>query len=85
MATDLTIVREFSAAGPCLTLGKLVRQTPRFYVFLPWQGADRYSDKERRVARNLRADGGNYSPAHHEPCASCPYHPKTQYPNGYMD
>ena len=79
------IVREFSPAGPCLTLGKLVCETPSFYVFLPWRGGNNYGGKERRIARNLTASGGAYSRAHVEPCSSCRDHPKTQYPNGYMD
>jgi hypothetical protein len=85
MGRMVMIVREFSAAGPCLTLGKLVRETPRFYVFLPWRGGDKYDEKERKVARNLRATGGNWSPAHVVSCPSCRDHEATQYPNGYMD
>lgn len=70
------IVREFSAAGPCLRLGRLVKTTPQFFLFNPWQGGDRYGEEVRRIARRRH---------HIEPCPSCTDHPKTMYPHGYMD
>lgn len=76
------IVREFSAAGPCLTVGKLVRETQQFFVYLPWRGGDNYEEKERRIAKRTAA---RYSPAHILACPSCRDHERTQYPNGYMD
>jgi hypothetical protein len=76
------IVREFSAIGPCLTLGKLVRETEQFYVYLPWHGGDKYGPEEKRTAKRRP---GNRSFAHVDPCHSCRDHADTQYPNGYMD
>jgi hypothetical protein len=70
------IVRAFSVCGPCLTLGRLTKETEHFYCFDEWQGADRF-EGTKRVAKR--------SPNHIEPCSSCRDHPKTQYPNGYMD
>jgi hypothetical protein len=80
--SEVKIVREFSAAGPCLTTGKLVRETANFYVYLPWHGGERYGPEEKRIARKRP---GHYSAAHVEPCNSCRDHARTQYPNGYMD
>jgi hypothetical protein len=76
------IVREFSPAGPCLTLGRLVKETAQFYIFDKWLGGDRYEGRSR-IRRKV--EGGHYSRAHVEACSSCRDHPKTQYPNGYMD
>jgi hypothetical protein len=78
----MDIVREFSPAGPCLTLGKLVRETPQFYVYTEWRGGETFGPAERKVRKKTP---GHYSRAHVEPCHSCRDHPKTQYPNGYMD
>lgn len=75
------IVREFSVAGPCLTLGKLKRETAQFYVFDEWQRGDRY-EGEKRIRKRTP---DRYSAAHIEPCPSCRDHEKTQYPEGYMD
>ena len=77
----MTIVRSFSPCGPCITLGRLTKITPRFYCYDEWKGGDRF-EGEKRVARDLP---GHYSRAHVEPCPSCPDHAKTQYPHGYMD
>jgi len=76
------IVREFSPAGPCLTLGKLVGESAQFWTYLPWRGGDRYDGKPKRVAKRTE---GRYSPAHVEVCPSCRDHARTMYPNGYMD
>jgi len=75
-------VREFSAAGPCLTLGLLVRETARFYVYYPWISGRKVRAQEKRTAKRTPA---HYSPAHVEPCNSCCDHPRTQYPEGYTD
>lgn len=78
------IVRAFSPCGPCLTLGKLTKNTAQFHCYEEWQGGDRF-EGAKKVRRDLRAQGGRYSNAHTEPCPSCRDHVKTQYPNGYMD
>ena len=79
--TKPTIVRKFSAAGPCLVLGKLTKETAHFYIFDQWQGGDRFQSRAR-VFKNTPA---HYSGAHIEPCQSCRDHPKTFYPQGYTD
>ena len=73
---ESVIVRRFSPCGPCLTEGKLVRATAKFYVFRERTGSDRFEGRERRLAKDS---------AHIEPCCSCTDHPSTVYPNGYMD
>lgn len=75
------IVRKFSMAGPCLTLGRLVSETAHFYCYDEWRGGDKYEGR-KRVRKRTEA---HYSGAHIEPCSSCRDHPKTQYPDGYMD
>lgn len=67
------IVRQFSPCGPCLTQGRLVRETAKFYV-VEVDGAD----ANVRMAKS----GGGY---HAEPCRSCLDHAQTSYPYGYMD
>lgn len=75
------IVRAFSTCGPCLTLGRLTHETDQFYCYEEWRGGDLYEGKKRVRKRT----SSRYSRAHVEPCSSCRDHPKTQYPNGYMD
>lgn len=82
MSEQTKTVREFSKAGPCLALGRLVRETKQFYVFNPWRGGDKYEDRERRITKRTEK---RWSGAHVDPCPSCRDHPQTQYPNGYMD
>ena len=81
-----TIVREFSAAGPCLTLGKFVRRTAKTIVYREWLGGNNYG-QERRVGgwKVLQRDGRSRAYIHTEPCHRCRDHSRTQYPNGYMD
>ena len=71
-----TIVREFSPAGPCLTLGRLTRETAHFYCYDEWHGGDHFhgAKKVKKIDR-----------AHIEPCRSCRDHAATMYPHGYMD
>lgn len=75
------IVRKFSPCGPCLTIGKLVRETAKFYVYRKWLGCSDdgyvYETEERRI--------GKSSLVHTEPCRCCRDHADTSYPNGYMD
>lgn len=75
------IVREFSPAGPCLTLGRLTKETPQFWCYEEWKGGDRY-EGAKRIAKRTET---RYSRAHIEPCQSCRDHPQTQYPRGYED
>ncbi len=77
----MTIVRDFSAAGPCITLGLFVKRTKKFIVYREWLGGDRYSDKLSRVGGHRVA----LDLVHTSPCPSCRDHAETQYPNGYMD
>lgn len=80
------LVREFSPAGPCLTLGLFVKRTPKFIMFREWLGGDRYADKVSRVGGwkvEIRPKARAY--IHTEPCPSCRDHPETSYPNGYTD
>ncbi len=53
--TMTTLVREFSAAGPCLTLGQFVRRTAKTIVYREWLGGESFG-KERR-ARRLESQG----------------------------
>ncbi len=78
-------VREFSPAGPCLTLGQFVRRTAKTIVYREWLGGDQYG-KERRVGGwKVEQRGNRGGCIHTEPCHSCRDHERTQYPNGYMD
>lgn len=72
----MTTVREFSFAGPCLKLGRFVRETAKFVVYHEWLGGDHYSAKEKRVAKRT---------VHLEACKRCVDHEHTVYPFGYMD
>lgn len=74
------IVREFSAAGPCLTLGQFIRRTAKTIVYREWLGGEHYG-KECRVG-GWKVHRGHF---HTESCPSCKDHKQTQYPNGYMD
>lgn len=67
---EIMLVREFNAAGPCITRGTLISESAAFYTFTPRYGCD----SPRRVSK---------SRAHIEPCRSCRDHAETSYPNGY--
>ena len=81
MESEPTILRKFSPCGPCLTIGKLVRETAKFYMYRKWLGCSDdgyvYETEERRI--------GKSSLVHTEPCRCCRDHADTSYPNGYMD
>jgi hypothetical protein len=64
-------IRRFSPAGPCITLGSVLKETPKFYVY-----SDRHNGRTKKVSKDR---------VHSEPCSSCRDHPNTCYPNGYMD
>jgi hypothetical protein len=66
-------VRRFSMAGPCITLGAYVKTTNKFLVYVA-----RRTGEIKRISHA-------HDLAHVEPCSSCQDHPRTQYPNGYMD
>jgi hypothetical protein len=71
MSEPVKIVREFSACGPCLTFGRILHsETAKFYCWIDGSGKTGKISKAR---------------AHIEPCSCCRDHPKTSYPNGYMD
>lgn len=74
---DAGLLREFSCVGPCLTLGKVVGETPKFWLYREWRGGDAYAEKVSRI--------GKGHGRHIEPCRSCRDHAQTSYPNGYMD
>lgn len=74
----MNLVREFNSYGPCITLGRLVRETAKFYVYNEWRGGDSFNVfVEKRVGKTGRA--------HIAPCRSCRDHAETVYPQGYMD
>ncbi len=80
--TPTTLVREFSAAGPCLTLGLFVKRTAKYVMYREWLGGDRFADKISRIG-GWKVTEGDY--VHTEPCRSCQDHQNSQYPNGYED
>lgn len=78
----MATVRQFSICGPCMPQGELIRETAKFYVY-----RDRFhsGDGPPRERKGMKSTHERYSAYHVEPCSSCQDHPKTQYPNGYMD
>ncbi len=81
----MTTVREFSPAGPCLTLGKFVRRTPKTIVYREWLGGDSFGKERRAGGWKVEEKDGRRGYIHTEPCPSCRDHERTSYPNGYMD
>ena len=69
-------VREFSSAGPCLTLGPLVKRTAKTFTY-----NDRIEGGQHRVG-GWKVQSGHF---HTDPCRSCRDHDATMYPEGYMD
>jgi hypothetical protein len=65
-------LRQFNSAGPCIERGPVTSESAKF-----WTVQDKFSGRPRRFGKGWRN--------HVEPCASCRDHPRTQYPNGYMD
>jgi hypothetical protein len=55
MTNQPKIVRAFSICGPCLTLGRLTKETAQFYCFDEWRGGDSYSGA-KRVAKERQRD-----------------------------
>ncbi len=74
----MATVRETNFAGPCVTLGELVRETASFYVYREHACWVRPGEQPKEK----RAKKGGWR--HHvEPCPCCCDHAKSQYPNGY--
>ena len=71
----MTTVREVSRAGPCITLGTLVRKTASTLYY-----RDRLNVVSHRSGRAVEC-----GLVHTLPCRSCRDHPNTSYPDGYMD
>ena len=67
------IVRQYSAAGPCLKLGRKTGETAKFVSYSESNDPD---DSGTRISKEK---------VHTEPCRRCTDHPETDYPNGYMD
>ena len=64
-------VRTFSEAGPCITLGLVLREADHCVSYRDRQGVRKFISKDCAV--------------HTEPCPACPDHPRTKYPEGYWD
>jgi hypothetical protein len=64
-------VRTFSGAGPCITLGLILREMDHCVSYRDRQGVRKFISKDCAV--------------HTEPCPACPDHPRTKYPEGYWD
>ncbi|MBF6332318.1 hypothetical protein [Nocardia transvalensis] len=73
-------VREFNSAGPCIVLGELIKETPKYYIYL-----DRFHYLEPKQKRVKRRTDTDWSKAHIEPCQSCPDHPASSYRDGHND
>lgn len=74
---DTTVVREANLAGPCIPIGELVRETPRFYFYRGRFDRGNGTGDIRRIGKNHFT--------HVVPCTCCRDHPRTSYPNGYED
>jgi hypothetical protein len=61
------IVREKSVAGPCITLGVVLRETASRITYRDRHGEQKFISKRW--------------PVHSEPCPSCPDHSNTKYPD----
>lgn len=64
----------FSMAGPCIPVGRVVRETEQCYFI-----TDKHS-KNPNEARRFSKHG-----LHLVACQRCQHHAQTHYPNGYMD
>jgi hypothetical protein len=60
-------VRELSVAGPCITLGLVLRETDRRISYRDRHGTSKFISKRWAI--------------HTEPCPSCPDHSNTKYPD----
>ena len=73
-------IRRFSMAGPCITLGEVVRETEHFYFY---RGSRVAIAGDTSDILKVKKDGERL--VHSIPCVSCRDHTQTQYPNGYED
>ena len=64
-------VRELSVAGPCITLGLVLRETDRRISYRDRHGTPKFISRRWAI--------------HTEPCPSCPDHPNTKYPDALED
>jgi hypothetical protein len=64
-------VRELSVAGPCITLGLVLRETASRITYRDRHGTSKFISKRWAV--------------HTEPCSSCLIIPKAKYPDSYWD
>jgi hypothetical protein len=60
------IVREKSVAGPCITLGVVLRETASRITYRDRHGEQKFISKRW--------------PVHSGPCPSCPDYPQPKYP-----
>jgi hypothetical protein len=67
---SLKIVRESSVAGPCVTLGHVLRETGRRISYRDRHGTRRFISKRWAV--------------HTDPCPLCPDHPTMKYSDGHL-
>jgi hypothetical protein len=58
-------IRELSVAGPCITLGLVLRETDRRISYRDRHGTPKFISRRWAI--------------HTEPCPSCPDHPRTKY------
>src|ERR1700737_3279918 len=65
-------VRELRVAGPCITLGLVLRETAGRISYRDRHGTPKFISKR-------------WAAAHTEPCPSCPDHPKAKHPDDYRD
>lgn len=71
---NVTILRDFSAAGPCIPQGVVTNETATALEVTVAGSVRKVLKRNRRFQTGL---------LHTEPCRSCRDHPQTQYPNGY--
>lgn len=77
-AAPVVLVRQSCWSGPCLELGALLGESPKFIAYRDDQG------RTRRIAKQARRSSGFGNP-HLQACARCEDHPRTSYPEGRMD
>jgi hypothetical protein len=65
---SMKTVRESNVAGPCITLGLILRETDRRISYRDRHGTPKFISRRWAI--------------HTEPCPSCPDHPKTKYRDG---